>query len=149
MAVIWLKFCFHTKEERFYLRRTFQGIDWLMCWTTRALLYKHSRPSPNNLRVLKWLSEKAAKGTRCIGRTTESSGFSASGDALQCRFCPHDVDWKCLRTDWDHLWIWSAREKQGEMACWWWKILKTEFWSTETEENGIFGKKNEMDFIGP
>lgn len=34
---------------------------WLMCWTTRASLYKHSRPSPNNLCVLKWPSENLPK----------------------------------------------------------------------------------------
>lgn len=78
MTVSWLKFCFHMKEERFYLRRSFRGGGWLMCWTTHASLYKHSRPSPNNLCVLKWPSEKLPKEPRYLAQTTESSSFPAA-----------------------------------------------------------------------
>lgn len=83
--VDWNSFCF-------YLRRTFRGGGW--CVGPPMLRFTNTPASPQTI---------CGRPKSCQRNSLRSSNyrveqfpdsFSASGDTLPCKFCPHRVDWK-------------------------------------------------------
>lgn len=112
-------------------------------------------------------AEQAAQeaGKKTTGLDTKSSDrkesqihFYASGYLLHCRFCQHNVDWKCAGTCKDHLHTETNVEKQGKHCKKWNKTKQIEkfYWNFYFNKNWNkfkWGKqnldKNKVDFIGP
>lgn len=71
--------------------------------------HKHSYPPPKQCIHIEVTARKARKKLRNSLLTLKyraeqfSKDFSVSGDVPYCRFCQHNVNWKCVDTCKDHL----------------------------------------------